>query len=134
MQFWERKKNQGHQPEQGNVRKKSLPAKGTNTVVNKRINLEKKVIEKECQREIQQLKILRRMRKDPSWDLAVETLLLCEKNPSDAELIAAAINSKRVNIFSRFQSERLLRNQKPAMEGGNNGPSEGSADEDREPL
>ena len=105
MLFWGKKKNQEDQPEQGNVRKKNVPAKGTSIVVAKTINLENKIIEKECDKEIQQLKVLRIMRTDPSWDLAVETLLLCEKNPSDGELIAAAINRKRVSIYSWFQRE-----------------------------
>jgi hypothetical protein len=132
--FWGKKKNQEDQPEEGNVRKKNVPAKGTNIVVDKRINPENKIVEKECQKEIQQLKVLRRMRNDPSWDLAVETLLLCEKNPSDGELIAAAINRKRVRKFSRFQHERYLGSQESAKEETYLGPSERREDGDTKRL
>lgn len=135
MPFWERKKNQGDQLEQENVGKKGVPAKEPNTVVNKETGLEKKIIEKECGTEIGQLEVLRRMKKDPSWDLAVETLLLCEEKPSDAELIATSINSKRVKIFSRFKSESYRSNRKPATDESYHEPSEGSADEeDVDPL
>ena len=133
MPFWERKKNQGDQAEQGNVGKKGVAPKGTNTVVNKETGLEKKTIEKECGTEIRQLEVLRRMKKDPSWDLTIQTLLLCENNPSDAESITTSINSKRVKIFSRSKSESYRGNQKRTMGESYYEPSEDSADQDEEP-
>ena len=129
-----KKKNQEAQPEQEVVRKKGVVSKGDDGTTDKRTELEKRIIEKECEKEIQQLKILRRMRKDPSWDLAVETLLLCEINPSDGELIAAAINRKRVRDFSRFQRERYLGNQERAKEETYLGPSERREDGDTKRL
>jgi hypothetical protein len=111
MPFWERKKTQEDLPEQETAKEKSVPARDNNTVVDKETKLEKKIIEKECQKEIGQLEILGTIQKDPSWDLAVDTLLLCEKNPSDAELIAASIINKRKKRARRFQREHISDNR-----------------------
>jgi hypothetical protein len=106
MPFWKRKKTQEDQPEQGTAEKKDSPARGENNIVDKESELEKKIITNECQKELQQIDVLRRMRKDPSWDLAIKTLLLCKKNPSDAELIAASIHNNKIKHSSRFLSDK----------------------------
>jgi hypothetical protein len=111
LPFWKRKGNQKDQPDQETAGKKEALARGGNNIVDKETDLEKKIIVKECQREIEQVEVLRRMRKDPSWDLAVETLLLCEKNPSDAELIAIAITKRRMKRASPFRNENISDNQ-----------------------
>ena len=130
MPTWGKKKNEEAQPEQKTVGKKVVRSKGKDALVDKLTELEKKIIEKECQTEIQQLKVLKRMRKAPSWNMAVKTLLHCENNPSDAELIAASINSQRLKNFSPFQNGRYMCKQKPSKEESFHKSSEGSADED----
>ena len=109
MPFWEKEKNQEDRPEQGEVSEKEVAARSNNTVVDKKADLKKKVIEKECEEESRQVEILRRMRKDPSWNLAVETLLLCEKNPSDAESIATSIVNRRTKRRPRSSKRRYFR-------------------------
>lgn len=116
MPFSKKKKHQVDQAEQENIEDKGIPTLIGKDLVDKPTDMENRIVEKECQREIRQLEILGRMRKDPSWNLAVDTILLCEKKPSDAELIAAAINRRRVNTFSRFQRERYIGKQKPSKE------------------
>jgi hypothetical protein len=111
MPFGERTGNQGDRPERGTVKKKGVPARGNNNIVNKETALEKKLTEKECEKEIKQLDVLKRMKKYPSRDKAVYTLLHCENNPSDAELIATSIIKKRMKHASPFRSKHISDNQ-----------------------
>ena len=106
-----KKGEQGYRQEQEIMKKKDVPARSNNNITDKKINLEKKIIEKECEKEVQQLDVLKRMKNDPSWDMAVQTLLHCENNPSDAELIATSIIKRRMKQVPPFQNENISEDQ-----------------------
>jgi hypothetical protein len=102
-----RKMNRGNRPEQETVKKADVRPEDDNKTINKETALEKKIIEEECKSEIQQLEVLKRLKRHRSRNAAVDTLLHCENNPADAELIALSIIKKRTKRGSPLNNENI---------------------------